>query len=205
MKIVAITPTRGDRPEYLEQCKTLISKQVDEHIIVDYKPLTDSNDINDRIEYGLKQAAGADFIFVIEDDDYYPCDYINTLIDLWEQNGNPNLFGIAQSLYYHIGINKFKMLYHSGRASLFQTMFTNDFILPDGLKAKHFDVNIWERYNGTKKAILHDEYLAVGIKHGNGLCGGIGHLIDFYTNGETDKDKSILKILTNNNDFYLHP
>jgi hypothetical protein len=63
---------------------------------------------------------------------------------------------------------------------------------------------LWRDYKGTKKTIQLNKNIAIGIKHGTGICGGSGHKEEFFTNGIDDVDKSILKNLTNGENFYLH-
>lgn len=207
--ISIIIPTRGDRPQYLAQCLKMMKAQTiqpDNIILVDYKPLSNENDLADRYRKGIKRSneAFSDLTFFIEDDDYYSPKYIETMINLWRENGRPSLFGLAETTYYHIGINKYKKIFHDGRASMFQTMISGDFYM--NLKEfgnKNFDVNLWHNYKGNKKTSNLFNKIAMGIKHGTGICGGIGHREDIYVNAINDSDKNYLKLITNESfDFY---
>jgi hypothetical protein len=209
MIITVITPTRGDRPEFIAQCRKYVANQTikpDYHFVIDYPPINKENDIADRIKLGLIKAKSvkSDFILIFEDDDFYSPEYIETILELWKTHLTPDLIGICTSLYYHIGINKYKELIHKNRASLYQTCFSGKFILPLSLESNYFDVLLWRDYKGTKKTIQLNKNIAIGIKHGTGICGGSGHKEEFFTNGIDDVDKSILKNLTNGENFYLH-
>src|SRR5690606_6823097 len=86
MTFCASTPTRGDRPEFLEHCKWQIKRmelEPDEHIIVDFPPTSPDKDILARLRLEIAQAwqheqQGA---LVAEDDDSDPPDYFQRMYD----------------------------------------------------------------------------------------------------------------------------
>lgn len=191
MKIAAITPTRGDRPEFLEHCKYLMEKQTrkpDKHYIIDYPPESDEVDLIPRIRKGIEMAKadGMDYVAIIEDDDYYPDCYIQALSDYYSDS-NINFFGVINTIYFHLGIEGFRIMRHPHRSSLFTTSFKIDaldnFVWPDD-NEPFLDLVIWnyvkENNIPTYFATISD---CIGIKHGYGKCGGNGHFMEsnWYT------------------------
>jgi len=183
MRIAAITPTRGDRPKFLENCITQMQNQtvkLDKHYIIDYPPTSNEVDLIERVKYGIELAKkdGIDFVFIIEDDDYYPTDFIEKTY-----KEGFDIIGYDSTVYYHIGIKGKKEMTHPERSSLFCTAFkTNalDFFEYPNPTEPYLDLKIWKW--GVKNLVyyLHHNILAVGIKHGVGICGGNGHDVNRF-------------------------
>lgn len=182
MTFCAITPTRGDRPEFLEHCKWQIKRmelEPDEHIIVDYPPKSGDKDLLARVRHGLILAEqhGHEFAYFVEDDDFYGPDYF---IRMRAYEPRYDIIGDETTLYYHIVSNGFQTEHHPGRASLFTTgirisAFTGfDW---NKLKPSHIflDVNLWEYARKKRLLRRYVDTGAVGVKHGVGVTGGIGH------------------------------
>lgn len=180
MTLCAITPTRGDRPELLEHCKWQVSRMIlkpDEHIIVDYPPKSAEKDLLARLRLGIAKAKehGHEFAYVIEDDDAYNMHYLQRMYD-------PafDFVGDDHTMYYSLRDNGYNIEHHPGRASLFTTGFRISAL--DGFDWNKLapnkvfvDIALWEY---ARKKRLKRKYVdsgAVGIKHGIGLTGGIGH------------------------------
>jgi hypothetical protein len=182
MKIGLVIPTRGDRPKFLKFAYHQIDKQImkpDEIILVNDDPITDEKDITWRYKIGCKRAIdkGCDVILWWEDDDWYHPNYINWMVNKWEENNKPAIFGINETYYYHIKINKYHYMKHVGRASAFCTLVTpivSDFRWPDD-KYPFTDLKIWASVKNSLSISFDDTILAVGIKHGMGMTGGSGH------------------------------
>lgn len=178
MKICAITMTRGDRPMLLGHCINQMKAQtlqLDKHYIIDYKPIDNECDLIPRFKKGIEMAKadGMDFIYVIEDDDYYPNDYIEKTF-----KSDYDVIGCSKTIYYHVGVKGIKEMIHRGRSGLFTTAFKvdalDDYPYPND-NEPYLDIYLWRWVVLNKKHYLYDENIAVGIKHGIGKQGGNGH------------------------------
>jgi hypothetical protein len=199
MKIAAITMSRGDRPQLLNHCVKQMNDQtvkLDKHYIIDYKPLNNNCDLIPRFKKGLElaKADGIDFVFVIEDDDYYPTDYI-------EKTYKPgfDIIGYYKTIYYHLALKGIKEMIHKNRSSLFCTAFKinalDNFVYPKD-NEPYLDIRIWSFAMLNLKCYLYEDEVAIGIKHGIGKSGGNGHKIN-QINYKEDKNYFI-----NNIPFY---
>ena len=179
MQVTVIIPSRGDRPEFLKHLRSNIlpsqTRQPDEVLIIDRPPLTSENDHKQRIREGILQASG-DLILFMEDDDYYRKDYIEVMTDRW--NGE-DLIGIDGTLYYNIVHDKWRFMKHHRRSSLFCTGIKREAAEKFPFKGKDIDIDLWRNLEGT---LYPFDGLAIGIKHGIGKTGGIGHREDFCNN-----------------------
>lgn len=181
MKIGVLIPTRGDRSIFLEHAKKLIGKQTmkpDLIEIVDDKPLSKGKDITWRYRLGCERlfSKGADVIIFWEDDDWYSPLYIQTLFCEWLKAGKPDIFGINTTVYYHLRSRKYVELGEGNKkASAMATMVTKSVINIPYPSDDYvwFDIWIWERLKGFSIPVQRP--LNLGIKHGIGLTGGIGH------------------------------
>lgn len=55
----------------------------------------------------------------------------------------------------------------------------------------YLDNHLWRYHDGV--SVGFDKYIAVGIKHGRGLCGGGGHVKDWKKWNGQDKDYKLLE------------
>jgi hypothetical protein len=181
MKVGAVIPTRGDRPQFLQNALRQLNAQsvVPDLIeVVQDAPLDQRKDITRRYRLGCERllANGADVVFFIEDDDYYSSEYVKTMLGVWEAHNRPSIFGIGETIYYHLGTRKWNLQRHPDRASAFCTMVTADALRsyrwPSDFEP-FMDIHIWKNIKG--KAFIPEGIIAIGIKHGIGLSGGIGH------------------------------
>lgn len=183
-KIGALIPDRGDRPSFTKLCLYMIERQTykfDEVAHVNYKPKSDQVDILDRLLYGVEElrSKGVDFVYVIENDDYYPPNYVASSLPGWRFESLVDFVGYPQTIYYHIHSAKGKILTHNNHSSLFCTGFKIDALDRINWPKKNspfIDVAIW-RYaiRSRKKIRWVRDCQPIGIKHGIGLCGGSGH------------------------------
>jgi hypothetical protein len=197
MKIAAIIPDRGDRPELTAFClKQLESMTVKPDFIfqIDYVPTgASAYDLASRVEEGVKQAreAGADWCFIIENDDAYPVDYFARYM--------PYLYdfdfvGDTSTVYYNIRTRKHQTLYHPKHSSLFTTAFRtialDDFKWPEDVdpRSRFLDIPLWKYAANKRRAFIVSG--AIGIKHGIGKCGGVGHYMNL---ANEDLDLTYLK------------
>lgn len=177
-KIVLITPDRNDRPELLEHCKYQMERQTMkcEHLIINYEGKPGVVDIVPRVKEGIRQATElrADYLLIIENDDYYPDNYVETMAKYLKRFG---IVGSDRTIYYSLQFNCLKVLGHPGRASLFLTGFEIDcmkhFPWPDETML-YFDIYLWQRIS-ARRGFAHFICPPVGMKHGSGFTPGNFH------------------------------
>lgn len=173
-----VIPTR-DRPEFLKHSLWLLKQQTlqpDLIEIVDDKPIK-FPDVTWRYKLGCKRLVekGAKVIIFWEDDDWYCKDYIKIMFSEWQRE-KPDMLGISKTLYYHIGIQKYRILRHPGRSSAMSMLISRN-IIEDWEDLKFLDLYLWNNYNGL--LIEPENWICVGIKHGIGSYCGSGHTKDF--------------------------
>lgn len=191
MVVGVIIPDRNDRPKFLNHLFWMLERQTtkpDFVELVNYEPISAVPDLVPRIRQGFNslKAKGCDVVLIMENDDYYSEDYIETMLTFWILNGKPDLFGTNSTIYYHVGRREFRTLRHEGRASLMNTLINtkSEMVYPEDSEV-YLDMFIWKRMKGI--SFDPRRVISVGIKHGVGLCGGNGH------NGMkfTDRDYSL--------------
>ena len=172
MKFSVIIPDRKDRKELTEHCLFQMDRQTlkPERIYhINYIPLNDEMDLTQRVITGIDQSErdGIDKVFIIENDDYYPDDYFEKM------QFDCDMIGSEKTVYYNIKYKRYKILHHSGRSSLFCTGFRISKIKNMVFPLMSLDIRMWLFAQNLKVEFV--ETGAIGIKHGIGLCGGIGH------------------------------
>jgi hypothetical protein len=183
MKIGVLIPTRGDRPQMLDFAFRQLDRQTrkpDVIEIMDDAPVGTGKDITWRYRIGCERilAKGVDVVFLIEDDDYYDANYIKLMMDEWEKANRPEIFGIGETSYYHLGLRSYYHQQHFERASAFSTMITPSGIMNMKWPKDDYsftDIEFWKQLKG--KTFIPFGTVALGIKghkHGS-LFGGIGH------------------------------
>ena len=84
MRVNVITPDRGDRPLLLNHLKLQIAHQTVQplnHIIVNYPAISNAPDITPRVYSGwVNSLLDADYCIIMENDDFYPDNYIETIL-----------------------------------------------------------------------------------------------------------------------------
>ncbi len=178
MSHLIITPTRGDRPELLEHCRKQVMNFTtcyQAHGVIDYKPKTYKPDLTDRIKSGYEKALqyGYDWVVIVEDDDFYPADYLHKVLLNADRS---DFIGCEHSFYYNLKNRTWDKLIHKGRSSLYTTAFRVSAM-------KNFawhraddvflDINLWHYAKRFRRTFI--DAGAIGIKHGIGLTGGKGH------------------------------
>ncbi len=197
MKFATITPTRGDRPEFLQQCRKLISKQTlqpTDIIFMDYKPESKKRDLTQRYRRGIEEATrrGCECAVFWEDDDYYHPLYLNWLINEWKKANKPVYFGVGETYYYHLGAKARLRMKHPNRTSAFCTLVKLPF--RGDWPADHdpyLDMHLHK--TGNVKTVEFRDIYAIGIKHGIGMIGGGGHSPRFKWDMMGDKAYSWFK------------
>jgi hypothetical protein len=189
MKYCTITPDRGDRPKLIEFCYKQITRMIDErsrtNLYIEYAPTSDKIDLINRVRTGVNVAYrtynGIDWSFIIENDDYYPADYIKNLLPLLD---GLDFIGWQNTFYYNIKTRRYSRLEHETHSSLFCTGFRlsalDDFEWPPD-DYPFLDIALWKhaKQSGKNWKLLRTDNPCVGIKgHGMGKMGGKGHKME---------------------------
>jgi len=181
--IVAVIPTRGDRPHFMEQAYRLIEAQtwpLDGVITVDYPPTSPACDGVERTLDGVNLAAsaGATHIFLWEDDNYYAPNYIETMMRAWPTGAE--LIGQASSIYYHLGLRQWEQYLHPQKGISYGCAFTPSYLA--GRTVADFPGDkmpeLWrpELTHGRTVAVLDLPLrITVGMKHADGSCVASAH------------------------------
>ncbi len=168
----AIIPDRNDRPHFTENCLRMLSDFPWIHPIhINHAPVTTGFDLIERIHMGVEVARqlGIKKAFIVENDDWYSQEYF--------QPFEEDFVGYQDTVYYHIKNKTWERTFHPKHASLFCTAFKisamDSFRWPKP-NYVFLDIEIWKhamKFNWT----LKKDNPNIGIKHGIGLCGGMGH------------------------------
>lgn len=179
-RIALITADRGDRPEFLKHCIYQMTRQTvkaDIHLIINSPGKPGIVDIVPRIRHGIAEAKdfNAKYCLIIENDDYYPDDYVETVVKFLERF---DLVGMPMTKYYSLQQNSWKDMVHPGRSSLYLTSFRTeamtDFAWPaDDLL--YFDIHLWQHFRRSRGFINHFKQVPIGMKHGKGFSPGNFH------------------------------
>lgn len=204
IKTGVLIPTRGDRPKMLNFCLDRLDKQTykpTEVEVVDDTPLSKDKDITWRYRIGCERlmSKGVDVIFLMEDDDYYHTYYLEYMLDAWNKVGCPDIFGIGETTYYHLGIKSYYNVRHPLRASAFSTMMTTRGLQNMKWPNDNYpftDIELWKNLKGHTFMPLYKK-MAIGIKgYDMGeLFGGIGH--DKNWSGYNNPDPGLLWLKDN--------
>jgi hypothetical protein len=189
MKFCAITPTRGDRPEFLAHCRHQMERmtvQPDKWYLINHAPINGQIDIVSRVWGGMQMAKqdGFEWCFIVEDDDFYPSNYFERFQPFMERS---DFIGQEYSFYYNLRNLTYNRFDHRYRSSLFITAFRISamelFDWPDP-DTKFLDIEIWKHARHKRRKFI--ETGAIGIKHGVGLVGGKGHQGFWPKNNDRD-------------------
>lgn len=217
MNISVLIPTRGDRPQFLGNAMRMLNAQTlkPTHVeIVNDAPIDPSKkDITWRYRIGtqriLEKNPGTDAIIYIEDDDWYSPNYIECMSQSWENAGRPLVFGVGDTIYYHLVMRGWYRMVHPTRASAMSTMMSAEGARRMVWPADNFvftDIEIWKKLPG--KTFLPPDSISIGIKGymEGALFGGIGHRRDLAQYKNHDKELNWLrsKVDAESFNFYKH-
>lgn len=231
MKVSLITCT-GDRREAWELCREWVNRQTakpDQWIVVDDgversvsmcgqvedswrqdqahqiaimpSPMPGKNSLLRNLRLALTDVTG-DLALFIEDDDYYPPNYIEEMIKLFERSNRPAIFGARKRAYYHLPTRRYRYFENLKFTSLAQTGISREGLetvampLADSYDGNHFDVELWKRFKKAKDFALVPTIGArvIGFKGMPGRGGiGVGHRPD--GNWSKDRYGEVLKKL----------
>jgi glycosyltransferase involved in cell wall biosynthesis len=183
MKIAVLIPDRGDRPKLLQNCIRMMDAQTlrpEKILIVNDAPKSDRCDITYRYRKGYTELSNTgeyDLIAFIENDDYYAPNYLETMVRHWEFNNKPDMIGTAYTVYYHIGLLKWFVMYHSIRSSAMNTLIRPSLDIKWCVDTEPYtDLHLWMNQPQITKKIITPEIISIGIKHGVGMSGGRMHV-----------------------------
>jgi hypothetical protein len=206
-----ITPTRGDRPELFKFCIKQLDKMAGDKpllnaYIINEQPKSDFVDLVSRIRQGYEMAKrdGFKYIFIIEDDDYYPENYLTNLYSI-AASGDYDFIGYSDTVYYNLRNKTYQIFNHKDRASLFSTGFKvsalDNFTWPNDNHV-FLDIKLWEYANRSAKKIkLLENNPCLGIKHGIGKTGGKGHQMVLQNK---DEDLKYLQCMVDSEAFEFY-
>lgn len=208
MNYCTITPSRGDRSELLSFCVQQLKKMNSGYpmnaYIINGRPKSAEVDLVPRIREGVEMAKrdGFEFVFIVEDDDWYPANYFSLFGDL----SDLDFVGFSDTTYYNIKTRTYDTFIHYSRSSLFCTGFRisalDKFNWPKD-NEKFLDVKLWEyamRYDLRINLLQGNPCL--GIKgHAQGKVAGKGHVIGLKNQ---DKDLSFLQSSVDNESFEFY-
>jgi hypothetical protein len=153
---------------------------------IDHAPRSNEKDLVGRLQMGIALARqdGFDKVYIIESDDAYPADYFERMAFL-----NYDFVGDDFTCYYHIKNNGIQIERHPMRASLFTTGFRisalQNFKWPEPNKV-FVDIELWRHAQRRRLKRRFADSGAVGVKHGYGITGGIGHKESIYKKFDQD-------------------
>jgi hypothetical protein len=175
-----LIPDRGDRPLFLEQCKKMLARQTFQpaHVFfADWEPKSSDLDVTERYRIGCAElfAKGCEVVIFMESDDWYAANYIELMLQQWDKAKRPDIFGIGQTIYYHIFGKRYVFLEHKKRASAMSTMVTRAILSMSWPRDNnpYLDVEMWHQLQGRTWIPLQP--ICIGIKHGMGMVGGGAH------------------------------
>lgn len=139
---------------------------------------------------GLDAVDPAQPLVVIEDDDYYAPDWLETAV---RELAHAELVGECRARYYNVTQRRGRQLSNANHASLCSTALRGaaiaTFRQACARSPKFIDLDLWRRHRSRH---LFGGHRVVGIKGLPGRGGiGMGHRKDF--NGEYDPDGALLR------------
>lgn len=197
MKIGVLIPTRNDRPLFMENCLRMLQAQTLQPAIieiVDDPPRSHDKDITWRYRTGYDRlrGKGLDVIALWENDDWYAPNYLEYMVKMWQDKMKPWLLGTNFTIYYHVKLKAWFKMEHDERASAMNTLIVPDLDFPwceDN--DPYTDLHLWSTLPGITIP-QPSALISMGIKHGDGKCGGRNHIDKLERYKYDDKDSMFL-------------
>ena len=155
---------------------------------------TQARNIKSGIDFIKKnyQDGSIDTIFIIEDDDYYKPEYLQSMMN---QFNDFSLLGETHTIYYNVQWRMYVVNNNMHHASLFQTAFRWDAIpvFESCFSHKFIDAAFWKI--SKNKHLIVGAPLSVGIKGMPGRGGiGAGHQASMYMSKDIEL-RYLIKII----------
>lgn len=226
-----ITPT-GERPGTLYLLKKYLERQTiqpAEWIVVDdgiapseaivrgfpglkyhrRKPADDES--GHTLKYNLAAALGlatTGYLIVMEDDDWYHPEYLETMLAGLKEN---DLFGLKETVFYNFPGRRWRKIVSRDNASLCVTGFTKK-IIPDVIDACKrtrkwkVDIGLWNWFNGKQAYSKKDSIFHIGMKGLTSLRPGMtrDHKDSARLNQQDPELEFLKKHIGSDLDYYLN-
>lgn len=200
-KIGIVIPTcSAERKPFLEFVLKRMNDQTmrPDHIaVINFPKQGKMPDLTLRYKMGIKECIdhGCSFILFIEDDDYYPITYIESMYNLWLDNNRPKIIGCSKTIYYHLFTKGWQILNTSTHASAHGTAVSKDVnYMTCRNDTIYFDIELWKENRNDSKLIYFPDH-CISIKHGIGACGGGGHNRKTYKTFDNDLYEKLQSLL----------
>lgn len=204
-----LTADRQDRQLLLGHCNAQVEGMKCagyggfRHWVINEEPRNQRPDLTARIQKGFNEVNqwridaddyrrrnnqdhdfdGPDWIFIVENDDYYPADYLAAFIPYMR---GFDFIGSDRTIYYNLRNRTWEETHHPNHSSLFCTAFRVSAMADFKWHQAHpvfLDLDIWKYARRFRRKFIDTG--AIGIKHGMGLCGGKGH-VQVFPNKDPD-------------------
>lgn len=160
-------------------------------------PAMGTNSLMRNLKAALPYVRG-DFIFFIEDDDWYAPDYIARSIPLLEKYG---AVGERHAIYYNLPARSWRRLNNQSYSTLCNTAISREMI-PAFLTAmentppgKSYDVVFWRAYAARGHLAEKNTGSVIGMKGMPGRAGiGVGHRLEHNPEAWTKDDENLTKL-----------
>lgn len=185
-RIAVLIPDRGDRTFFLHNCYRMMDRQTllpVRMLIFNNPPRDEKIDLGWRYKIGYEMLSkdNIDLIALIENDDFYHPEYLETMAHEWEERGRPMLLGIDYTIYYHLKLKKYFYFKHYSRSSAMCTVIRPNIPNIDwGPEHDPYtDMHLWTKVGlvpGDRIIFHPDNPICIGMKgHGVGKTGGVFH------------------------------
>lgn len=192
IRVGVICPDRSDRPKFMEMFYRQLDRQTlkPERVeVVDYVPESFSCDITQRYRrgYDILRGKDLDVILFMENDDVYAPTYIEVMAENWLKYGKPKMLGLNYTIYYHLFIGKSFVFKHEKRSSAMSTLIRPDMDFEWCADSYAYtDSHLWKTVGGVTFNPRKD--IALGLKHGLSMTGGLWHRDNLERYKETNID-----------------
>ena len=201
MKLILLD--RGDRKPLTDWVKGRFKDY--DIICPDFEPASNDKDIVARLRAGLAQAKDEDFVYILENDDYYPLDYIDRM-EAARHEHQAHWIGDCSPTYYNVGKRTYQK-FDMGTSGLWCMGFDPKIMTRMvWLNDAHVSMDGWitrkVRNISWARTLDFQDHGGIGIKgHGQGLAGSGGHkmILD-----QQDPDLTWLKAHTDKSFIDLH-
>lgn len=182
MKLILLD--RGDRPNLTEW----VLNRFKNHDIIhpDFAPVGEAKDIVRRLRAGLAEA-GDDFVYLIENDDYYPADYIEKM-ESERIRTNADWIGDTGPTYYHLPSRTYQHYKNMGVSGLWSMGFNTRIMdtikwLNDGNQSMDSHISRHVKTVSWVNVVEFSGHGGIGIKgHGVGMNGSASHGVKLENN-----------------------